>query len=297
MCPILIFAKGTGMALRSMWKGSIRFSLVTIPVQAYTALEPDEGEIHLNQLHDKCHSRIRYQKTCPIHGEVRNDEIVTGYEYEKDHYVIVDRKEVDQAQADEHSIAIETFLSPEEIDPIYFDGRTYYLAPDKTNAERPYSVLHETLTKLKRWGLATVVMHGKDQLLLIRPVDGVLAMTMLRFKHQIRNPEIISAELHREKATAQELTLARQLIESSTAKRFDYANYEDRYTDRLKELIDAKIQGKQVIQPPDVAEEVPVINLMDALRKSVEKSKTARKALSDSLSRPRGQPKRRRKTS
>jgi DNA end-binding protein Ku len=94
------------------------------------------------------------------------------------------------------------------------------------------------MTKLKRWGLATVVMHGKD---------GVLAMTMLRFKHQIRNPEIVSAELHREKATAQELTLARQLIEASTAKRFDYANYEDRYTDRLKELIDAKIQGKQVI--------------------------------------------------
>src|SRR5262249_8001504 len=108
------------MALRSLWKGSIRFSLVTVPVEAFTAAEPQEGEIHLNQLHDACHSRIRYQKTCPIHGEVRNDEIVTGYEYEKDHYVIVDRKEVEKAQADDHAIVIDTFISPEEIDPIYY---------------------------------------------------------------------------------------------------------------------------------------------------------------------------------
>src|SRR5262245_22657983 len=98
------------MALRSLWKGSIRFSLVTVPVEAFTAAAPDEGEIHLNQLHDKCHSRIKYQKTCPIHGEIPNSEIVTGYEYEKDRYVIVSRDEVEKVQGNDHAVTIDTFI-------------------------------------------------------------------------------------------------------------------------------------------------------------------------------------------
>jgi DNA end-binding protein Ku len=274
------------MSLRSIWKGAIRFSLVTVPVEAFTALEPDEGEIHLNQLHEGCHSRIRYQKTCPIHGPVPANEIVTGYEYEKDHYVVIDRNEVEKARADDHSITIDTFVSPNEIDPVYFDGRTYYLAPEKSVAEKPYALLHEAMTKMHRWGVATAVLHGKDQLLLVRPLDGVLAMTMLRYQKQIRSPEIVGEEVKQVKTNAQELRLAQQLIEASTNKRFDFAQYEDRYTDRLKELIDAKIEGKEVIEPPAADDEVPVINLMDALKKSVQQSKgKARKSLMLSLSR------------
>jgi DNA end-binding protein Ku len=107
---------------RAMWKGSIRFSLVNVPVEAYATLEPGSGEIHWNQLHDQCHSRIRYVKTCPIHGEVPNDQIVTGYEYEKGHYVNVDRNNVEKAQADARTIVVDAFISPEEIDPIFYDG-------------------------------------------------------------------------------------------------------------------------------------------------------------------------------
>jgi DNA end-binding protein Ku len=279
------------MALRSMWKGSLRFSLVTVSVQAFTAAQPDEGEIHLNQLHDKCHSRIRYKKTCPIHGEVTNDEIVTGYEYEKDHYVIVDRNEIEKAQADEHSIVIDTFVSPEEIDPIYYDGRVYYLVPETAAANDPYNVLCQAMKKLNRCGVATVVLRGKEQLLMVRPIDGVMTMIMLHYENQIRKPATVREEVPHGKASAQELKLAQQLIESSTDEKFDFTQYEDRYTDRMKSLIQSKIEGKEVIEPPQSEDEVPVINLMDALRKSVQKTKQspkakqARKALSTRLSR------------
>jgi DNA end-binding protein Ku len=129
-------------------------------VQAFTAAEQAQGEIHLHQLHDKCHSRIRYKKTCPIHGEVSNDEIVTGYEYEKDHYVIVNRDEAEKAQEDDRSIAIDTFISSDEIDPIYYDGRVYYLVPEMPAANQPYAVLCQAMEKLGRCGVATVALHG-----------------------------------------------------------------------------------------------------------------------------------------
>jgi DNA end-binding protein Ku len=296
--------EGANMALRSIWKGSIRFSLVTVPVQAYTAAEPQKGEIHLHQLHDECHSRIRYKKTCPVHGEVPNNEIVSGYEYEKDHYVFVNRDEAEQAQSDEHSVVIDTFVAPDEIDPVYYDGRTYYLAPAVSAAQHPYAVLCQAMEKMNCCGIATVVLHGKEQLLMVRAIEGVLCMLMLHYQSQIRQPSSIGNELTNVKINAQELKLAQQLIESSTAEKFDLASYEDTYTDRLKELIQAKIEGKQVIQPPEAEEEVPIINLMDALRKSVQKTKQspkakqARRALTSRLSGS-GEPpaRRKRKTS
>ena len=288
---------------RAMWKGSIRFSLVSVPVEAYATLEPESGEIHLNQLHNQCHSRIRYVKTCPIHGEVPNDQIVTGYEYEKGHYVIVDRNEVEKAQADARTIVVDAFISPEEIDPIYYDGRTYYLFPESPAAEKPYAVLTEAMEKLHRCGVATVVLHGKEQLLIVRPVNRVLAMIMLRYQSQIRSPTSIKDSRPQQKVSAQELKLAQQLIESTTSEEFDFSQYEDQYTDRLKELIDAKIAGQEVITPPQTEEEVPIINLMDALRQSVQKNKQsgkakqARRALTSRLAAEGRSRQRRRKTS
>ena len=258
------------MALRSMWKGSIRFSLVSVPVEAFTALEPEEGEVHLNQLHDQCHSRIRYKKTCPIHGEVENAEIVTGYEYEKDQYVVVDRKEVEQIQSKgEKSLEIKTFIEPDVIDPMYYDGRTYFLAP-RPGGEKPYAVLSKAMDKEKRYGIATVVLHGKEQLVLIRPVDGVLTMTMLHYQSQIRSPEAIKEGLPNVQIAAQELKLAEQLIEASTTEDFDFGEFEDHYTDQLRELIESKVKGKKIVVPTSKGGGPPTINLMDALKKSMQ---------------------------
>ncbi len=281
------------MALRSLWKGTLRFSLVSVPVEAFTAVEKGEGEIHFNQLHDKCHSRIRYKKTCPIHGEVSNDEIVMGYEYEKDKYVVFEPGELDKPASDRsRSIIIDTFIPRDEIDPIYYDGRTYYLTPESQAAEQPYAVLYQAIEKMNRCGLATIILHGKEELVLVRTLDGLLTMTMLYYESQVREPEIVRQQIpqvkHLPSVKPQELKLAEQLIEASTAKRFDFASYEDQHTEHLKQLIEAKIAGKEIVQPPEEAEEVPVINLMDALRKSVKKSKgkaaKARGALADQLS-------------
>lgn len=296
------------MALRSIWKGTLRFSLVSIPVQAYTAAEPSDGEIHFNQLHDKCHSRIKYQKTCPIHGAIPNDEIVSGYEYAKDQYVIFEKGELDkEPKTGQRSVAIDTFVTPEEIDAIYYDGRTYYLAPD--NAAEPYAVFCQAMEKMGRYGMASVVLHGKEELVLLRPLDGVLTMTMLHYKSQVRSPKVLDEYVPKVKTKPQELKLAQQLIEASTSDDFDFSKYEDTHTSHLKELIEAKVAGKEVVAPPAAEEETHVINLMDALKKSVQqtkkpagaKAKEARKSLAGQLSRTgqtsRPATQRRRKTS
>src|SRR5689334_10446337 len=119
------------MALRTSWKGFLRLSLVSVPVRAYSAAATEHGRIHLHQLHDKCHSRIRYQKMCTIHGEVSNQEIVSGYEYAKGQYVVVDDADLEKARTPaERAISIDRFVPPDSIDPFYYDGRGYYLLPD-----------------------------------------------------------------------------------------------------------------------------------------------------------------------
>ncbi|HEY2414729.1 MAG TPA: Ku protein, partial [Pirellulaceae bacterium] len=118
------------MPPRSSWKGYLRLSLVTVPVQAFNAAASDGGEVHLHQLHASCHNRIRYKKNCPVHGEVPNDEIVMGFEHAKDQYVVVEDKEVDKLRTPaDRAITIDTFIAAAAIDPAYFDGRTYYLTP------------------------------------------------------------------------------------------------------------------------------------------------------------------------
>jgi DNA end-binding protein Ku len=284
------------VALRSAWKGVIRFSLVSVPVEAYTAAESGHGEIHFNQLHDKCHSRIRYKKTCPIHGEVSNDEIVSGYEYEKDKYVILDKDELDSSRKKgDRSITIDTFVEPDTIDPIYYDGRTYYLTPDSAGSEKPYALLCQAMAKMGRYGVANIVLHNKEELALVRPLDGVLTMTMLSYESQVRSPATVKEEIPEVKANTQEMKLAQQLIDASTADKFDFSQYTDTHTDKLRELIDAKVAGKEIVAPPEVEEDARVINLMDALKKSVQqqkkkapvsaKAKQARKMLASQLSR------------
>src|SRR3954462_3977380 len=119
------------MALRTSWKGFLRLSLVSVPVKAYSAAASGNGRIHLNQLHETCHSRIRYQKVCPLHGEVTSDEIVSGYEYAKGQYVVIDEDELDKLRTPaERAINIDKFVPFSTIDPLYFDGRAYYLLPD-----------------------------------------------------------------------------------------------------------------------------------------------------------------------
>ena len=254
---------------RSSWKGYLRLSLVSVPVQAFTASVSGGGKIHLNQLHDECHSRIRYQKVCPIHGEVSSSEIVSGYEYSKGNYVVVEPDELDKLRTEgDRAINIDTFIAPEEVDPLYFDGRTYYLVPDGPVGQKPYAVLYRGMEEQNKYAVGQAVFSGKEQLVLVRPLDGLLTMSMLSYESQVRPPSALQDEFEKPTVTKEELRLAETLINASTAEDFDLSKYEDLYTARLTQLIEAKVEGREVVSPP-AEEEAPVINLMDALRKSV----------------------------
>src|SRR5436190_969634 len=167
---------------RASWKGNLTFGLVSFPVQAFNAFNREQSDIHFHQLHASCHRRIRYQKVCPVHGEVPNDEIVSGYEYAKGKYVEIEPEELDALETQrDRSLTIDTFIEPETIDPIYLDGRMYYLMPGGAGAEEPYAVMAEAMEREERYGVGQIVFSGKEQLAMVRSVDGVLQMSMLNY--------------------------------------------------------------------------------------------------------------------
>lgn len=261
------------MPPRSSWKGYLRLSLVSVPVQAFNAVVSGGGEIHLNQLHADCGSRIRYKKVCPIHGEVSNSEIVSGYEHSKGRYVIVEPDELDKLRTDaDRAVNIDTFVEPDEIDPLYYDGRSYYLVPDGPVGQKPYAVLTRAMQALGKYAVGQAVFSGKEQLVLVRPVEDLLVMTMLNYEAQVRRPSAFDDELTKPDVSKEEVRLAETLIKASTTGKFDLNKYHDLYTERLTKLINAKVQGEEIVAPPE-EEVTPVINLMDALRKSVAQAK------------------------
>lgn len=261
------------MAARYSWKGYLRLSLVTVPVQAVNAVTSGEGNVHLRQLHAACKTPIRYQKVCPIHGEVSNDEIVMGYEEQKGHFVLIEKEELkDIKEKSEKTITIDTFVSPDTIDPMEYEGRTYYLVPDGAIGQKPYAVLMKGLEANNVFGIGRGILFSREHLILVRAMDGLLGMEVLHFHSDFRDKQSITSDLQLPTVTKEELKLASKLIEASTAEEFEITKYEDTYDERLKELIEAK-RGKHKVAVTEEVEEAPVINLMDALRRSVAQSR------------------------
>ena len=257
-------------AARSVWKGFVQFSLVSVPVKAYTATVTGGGKISLNQLHKECHNRIRYTKSCPVHGEVAADQIVSGYEFAKDQYVVIDTDELDKLRSPaEKAVTIQNFISRDEIPDRYFCGRTLYLLPDGPIAQKPYNLLHRVMSESGKVGFARVVMNGKEKLMLVQPVENLLSMSELMYDQELKKPSEFAGEVTKVEIAPEEVKLAKTLTDAMAAKEFDLSEYKDHYTDNLTALIEAKVQGKEVVAPP--AEEAPqVINLMEALQRSVE---------------------------
>jgi DNA end-binding protein Ku len=263
------------VAARSSWKGYLKFSLVSMPVKAYPATTSEGGSVRLNQLHADCHSRINYKKTCPVHGEVSNDAIVSGYEYAKGQYVIVDTDELEKLRSeDDKAIQIDTFIKPDTLDPVYYAGKSYYLVPDGPVGQKAYSVFCQAMIEENRQAVGQVVMHGREQVVLLRPMGGLLTMTVLNLEPQVTKPSAFAEEAPKVEASPEEMKLAKTLIDASTAKKFDFAKYKDVYTEKLTRLIEAKVAGEEIVTPP-AEQHAQVINLMDALRQSVEKLKPA----------------------
>lgn len=257
------------MAARSSWKGSIRLSLVSVAVKAYTATTSGGGEVTLNQIHKDCHSRIKYQKVCPVHGDLASDAIVSGYEVAKGQFVVIDPDELDKLRPEsDKAIQIDAFVPPSSIDPVYFSGKNYYLLPDGPVAFKPYALLVQGMKEQGSFAIAKVVMHNRDQVVLLRPQGKLLSMAILQLDSQIVKPAVFEPDVPDQLVEEEELKLVKMLIRGSTPKKFDLAQYRDTYTEKLTQLIEAKVQGKQIVTPP-VEETAQVINLMEALRKSV----------------------------
>ncbi len=284
------------MPARPSWEGFLTFNLISIPVKAYSAAISGGGKIGFHLLHANCGERIRYKKVCPIHGEVSNDQIVSGYEYAKGEYVSVPAGEKAKLKAeDDKSIAIDTFIAPDAIDPIYFSGRTYYLVPNGPAAQKPYAVLMEAMASHDRYAIAQVVFSGRGQVAIIRPFSGLLVMTLLNFESQVKQPEAFAGEVSGAAVSSEERRLAASLLESATTDELEMSRYKDDYAAKLAKLIERKSHGASKHVRAAHGER-PVMDLMDALRRSLSHEKSrARRRSTKETSAPR--PHRRKKAS
>ncbi len=262
------------MAARPSWSGFLRFNLISIPVKGFNAAAPGGGKIGFHLLHAKCHERIRYKKVCPIHGEVDDDEIVSGYEVSKGKYVIVDKQERQGARSeDDKTISMDAFIAPQAIDPAFFTGRTYYLLPDGKVGEQPYAVMLEAMREENRYAVARVVFAGRAQVAVVHPTGHILAMTLLSYESELKNPETFEEEVKETKTTAEERKLAKSLIAAATDEEFDLSRYKDEYTNKLTKLVEGKAKGAKKLVGPAQEEQPAIINLMDALRQSLDQTK------------------------
>jgi DNA end-binding protein Ku len=267
------------MAARSIGSLTISFGLVAIPVKLYSATQ-SQNTISFNLLHKGCGSRLRQQYVCLKDGSiVEREEMVKGYEFAKDQYVQFKPEEIKALEeAGTHSIDISEFVPLESIDPVYFD-KTYYLAPDK-GAAKPYALLAEALKEEKRCAVGRWATRGKAYIVTLRPIDNVLTMQQLHFAADVR--PVSEVDVPKPEVKAAELKLARQLIDQQAAVAFDPTAYTDELRARIQAEIQKKVEGQE-ISVSEIAPEpggAKVIDLMEALRASLEKTETARETAS-----------------
>jgi DNA end-binding protein Ku len=256
------------MAARAIGSGTISFGLVNIPVKVYAATE-SAVRISFNQLHDKCKSRLRQQMYCPVDDEVvPREHIVKGYEFAKDQYVLFSPEELKAIEEEStKQMEISEFVPLSAVDPLYFENG-YYLGPDK-GAERPYRLLAKALEESQHAAVARYANRGREDLVLIRPKDGGLVMEQLRYSDELRS--MADAPLGTGDVKGAELQLARQLVSQLSSETFDASKYQDRYRNRLREIIEQKIKGEPVTISTPEAPSPQVIDLMEALKASLAK--------------------------
>jgi len=258
---------------RSLWTGSISFGLVNVPVKAFTAGR--DHDVHFHQLDKKSGARIRYRKVSEETGkEVASDDIALGYEIKGGKYVTFDEKEMDALRPrSTRDIEVSDFVALEEIDPIYYEN-TYWLVPDGEGAKSSYGLLVAAMEEAEQVGIGTVVLRDRQHVTALRPLNGALAMSTMRFADEIVKRSEIEGLPRRSKPDPKALRMAKQLIEGLSSE-WDPARYHDTYTEALRKRIAAKNAGKEVVE---TAEEPAgrVLDLMAALEASVEASKRRR---------------------
>jgi DNA end-binding protein Ku len=250
---------------RSIWNGVITFGMVSIPIKLYTATE--NKDIAFHQLHEKCDTRVKYQKFCQ-HCErtIENDEIEKGYEYARGQYVILTDEDFEQLPLpSKHAIEVSAFVEMAQIDPIYYE-KSYYVEPDEA-ATRPFGLFMKAITDMEMVAIASITLRNKERLCALRPLGGTLVLDTLLYPDEVRVDA--DTEAPDVKVSEKELKMAEHLIELMKQD-FDPAAYHDHYRDALKKVIEAKLEGKEIVEAPESAPRAKVVDLMEALRNSVE---------------------------
>jgi DNA end-binding protein Ku len=268
------------MPPRAMWKGAISFGLVTIPVAVYPATE--EKGLKFNQLHDEDMGRIRYKRVCSVDGEeVDYEHIVKGYEIEKDKYIVLTDDDIDAVPVESsRAIDIQQFVDLDEIDPMLFK-KSYYLVPDETGA-RAYALLRKALAEENKVGIAKVSFRDKEHLAALRFKDRVFVLETMFWPDEIRAAEFDTVDVD-EKVRANEVDMAKALIENLTEP-WNPEQFKDEYREALLEIVEKKVAGEP-IEMPEEAAPARVVDLMAALKASVDAAKKKTPAASGSAKR------------
>lgn len=258
--------------MHTMWKGSISFGLVNIPIKMYSATE--DKDIKLRTLHKECNTPIKYEKVCPnCEKEVENSDLVKGYEYVKGKYVILDDEELKQLK-EEHedkSVKIIDFVKLEDIDPIYFN-RSYFLGPGE-NGSKAYSLLREALGSTKKIGVAEITIRSKQQLAIVRVYNNCLVMETVHYPDEVRNVAEVPSVPEKTDVSEQELKTAMMLIDQLTTE-FDPEKYHDDYREAVLALIEEKVNNQEgTATPNEAGGKNNVVDLMSALQASIERTK------------------------
>lgn len=257
--------------MHTMWKGTISFGLVSIPVKMHAATE--NKDVKLRQLHKECRSPIKYEKVCPVcEKEVGNDDIVKAYEYAKNKFVILDEEDLENLRKEQADKAVEIvdFVKLEDIDPIYFE-KSYYLSPNE-GGSKAYGLLRKALEETGKIGVAKIIIRQKEQLAVIRVYQNTLVVETIHYPDEVRNvldvpnvPEAVDVQ-------KKELDVAKMLIDQLTTE-FDPEKYQDEYRTALLELIEEKKNNAEVTTTQDKPVPDNVTNLMDALQASLDRAK------------------------
>jgi DNA end-binding protein Ku len=263
--------------MRTIWNGSISFGLVNIPVGLALATKPAarQSDVSFRQLHRECMTPIKQKRWCEVHDrEVDRDEIVKGWEVSKGEFVLVEDADLEAIMEvdDSKTIAITRFVDASEVDPVYFD-RTYYLAPAReAAAQRPYVLLLRAMQESGKAGLGRFVRQGAEHLCLIRPKGDALALETLFIAEDVNSQAEIEEAVAGSEVQEAELGLAQQVIDSLEGE-FDPTELTSEYRQNLRQMLEAKLEGQEIAKPEPVEEAPPVVDLMEALKKSVAEVK------------------------
>lgn len=257
--------------MHTIWKGSISFGLVNIPIKLHAATE--DKDVKLRTLHKDCHSPIKYEKVCPVcNREIKNEEIVKAYEYTKGKFVLLEEDDLEAIRKENEDKAVEIidFVKISEIDPIYFQ-KSYFMSPNESGG-KAYSLLRKALQESQKVGIAKIMIRAKEQLAVIRVYDQTLVLETIHFPDEVRKTDDVPNVPSADKVTEKELATAIMLIDQLTTE-FEPDKYIDDYRTALLELIEAKRTGKELVAPTEKETVSNVTDLMAALQASIDRTK------------------------